>query len=273
MKAERLATFGTLFALLFSAQTLFGQEWKSIDIGNTVAGTTNISAGTFTIEGDGDDIWGTADGFRFVYLQGEGDCEIMARVTSQENTFSWAKAGVMIRQSLDPGSKHAYMCRTPGNGVAFQWRPSTDGSSNNNNGGDNGLPRWVRLKRVGNTFSGYSAPDSGGKPGTWTQRGGSVSITMTGTVYVGLAVTSHDYGTLSTAVFDNVVTTGTKKVGAGIIIGRARPAPPPALVAARRSPLGRLLALLAPSTHFGLRQACSAGFDRTDSLERRMRPW
>jgi len=60
-------------------------------------------------------------------------------------------------------------------------------------------PYWVRLSRVGNAFTGYQSADGA----TW-QLVGSATITMGANVFIGLAVTSHNDGVLSTAVFDNV---------------------------------------------------------------------
>jgi hypothetical protein len=34
-----------------------------------------------------------------------GDATISAKVTSQQNTDPWAKAGVMLRASTDPGAR------------------------------------------------------------------------------------------------------------------------------------------------------------------------
>jgi hypothetical protein len=53
--------------------------------------------------------------------------------------------------------------------------------------------------RSGNTLTGYHSSDGT----TWT-RVASETIAMPSTVYVGLAVTSHDNTALATATFDNV---------------------------------------------------------------------
>lgn len=239
-------TIGFALAVLVCATGAQGQGWQSQDVGATLPGSTNIVGGTITVRGDGNDIWGYADAFRFVYLLGDGNCEIMARVTAQQPTDNWAKAGVMIRQSLAAGSTHAFMCRTPANGMAWQNRLVTNGGSNNTNGGPNALPRWVYVQRTGNSFLGRYAADAGGRPGTWTQvtGAGPVSITMTDPVYVGLAVTSHNGGLLSQAVFDNIVSTGTRKAGAGIIIARREP---PRSPVRPPSVLSRLYASLSPA--------------------------
>jgi hypothetical protein len=163
------------------------------------AGDASYSNGTFTIDGGGADIWNTADEFHFVYQTLPGDGEIVARVVSVENTNAWAKAGVMMRETLATGSKHAMMVLTPGNGLAFQRRTTTNGSSSHTSGGSASAPYWVRLVRSGDTFTGYKSSDGS----NWTEVG-SASITMPSTIFVGLPVTAHNDGTLCTSVIDNV---------------------------------------------------------------------
>jgi beta-glucanase (GH16 family) len=174
--------------------------WQTQDIGAVAAaGAASHSSGTFTVDGSGADIWGSADEFRYVYQTLNGNGQITARVASQQNTNGWAKAGVMIRESLSAGSKHAMMVLTPGNGLAFQRRTSTGGASDNTAGGAASAPRWVRLVRSGSTFTAYASTNGT----SWTTVG-SATISMSSSVTVGLAVTSHADGTLSRVTFDNV---------------------------------------------------------------------
>jgi hypothetical protein len=178
--------------------------WQDQDIGSVAAAGSATSANSnWTIVGSGADIWDTSDGFHYVYQSLSGNGQIVARVTSITNTNAWAKAGVMIRETLTGGSEHAMMIITPGQGTDFQYRASTNGSSTsattNGTGSSIAVPYWVKLTRVGNTFTGYHSPDGS----TWTQIG-SASITMATSAYIGLAVTSHNDGTLCTANFDNI---------------------------------------------------------------------
>ena len=185
---------------LFTTFSGIPKPWTSQDIGAVGAvGSSSYSVGNWTVVGSGADIWGTADEFRFVHQTASGDCEMIARVTGVQNTDLWAKAGVMIRETLTAGSTHAFMALTSGNGLAFQRRTATGGASEHTSGGAATAPRWVRVTRVGSTFTGYSSTDGL----TWTTVG-SATITMGTTVYVGLAVTSHLDGTLNTSTFDNV---------------------------------------------------------------------
>ena len=185
---------------LFTTFSGIPKPWTSQDIGAVAAaGSSSYSVGNWTVVGSGADIWGTADEFRYVHQTASGDCDIIARVTGVQNTDLWAKAGVMIRETLTAGSTHAYMSLTSGNGLAFQRRTTTNGASEHTAGGAATAPRWVRVTRVGSTFTGYSSTDGL----TWTTVG-SATITMGATVYIGLAVTSHLDGTLNTSTFDNV---------------------------------------------------------------------
>lgn len=174
--------------------------WQKADIGGVgVTGTASYSSGTFTVDGSGLDIWGTADGFHYVYQPLSGNGQIVARVNSLENTNSWAKAGVMIRESLASNSKHALVAITPSNGIAFQTRTSTGGGSVSTLGVSATVPYWLKVVRSGTTFTGYKSTDGI----SWTQVG-STTISMTTSVYVGLAVTSHNNSTLCTSTFSNV---------------------------------------------------------------------
>ncbi len=60
-------------------------------------------------------------------------------------------------------------------------------------------PYWLRLARVGNTFTGSTSPDGS----TWTTLG-STTVNMGAGVYIGLPVTSHDASKLGTATMDNL---------------------------------------------------------------------
>lgn len=175
--------------------------WSTSDVGATGA-TGNASrspSGVFTITGAGADIWGSSDAFRYVYQTATGDCDITARVTGVSNTNVWAKAGVMIRETLATGSTHAMVVVTPGSGVAFQRRTATNGSSASTAVSGITAPEWVRITRAGNVFTAYYSAD-----GTnWTTMG-SVTITMSTSVYIGLPVCSHVSGTLCTATIDYV---------------------------------------------------------------------
>lgn len=180
---------------------------SSSDVGSpALSGTSTVSGTTYTLMGSGTDVWYASDQFQFAYSPLTGDGTITARVTSMTNTASWAKAGVMFRNTLDANSAYdfAFMTPTSTNGVACQYRSTAGGAAaaNSNTTGVS-VPYWVRLNRSGNTFTAYSSPDGV----TWTQLGSALSISMNSTVYVGLAVGAVNGSALCSATFDNVSVT------------------------------------------------------------------
>jgi hypothetical protein len=108
----------------------------------------------------------------------------------------------MIRESLTAGSKHASVFVTPGNGVAWQYRTATGGSSGNSNTTGLAAPYWVKVVRSASTFTAYRSANGT----TWTSMG-SQTISMGSSVYIGLAVTAHDDGSFCQTVIDNVTAT------------------------------------------------------------------
>jgi beta-glucanase (GH16 family) len=175
-------------------------SWTDQDIGNVgQAGSAGVQGTAYLIDGSGSDIWGTADGFNFLYQTLTGDGAVVAQVTSVGNTDPQAKAGVMIRETLDPASTHALVDVTPGAGVQFIRRTATGGASSNTWGDSVTAPYWVKLVRQGNTFTAWDGPDGV----NWTLID-TDTIPMAASVYVGLAVNSHNNSTLNASTFDNV---------------------------------------------------------------------
>ncbi len=174
----------------------------------SVGSFTEGPAGTYTMTASGTDIWDNADEFHYAYKTLTGVGSIVAKVESVDETNNWAKAGVMIRESLEPGSVHATMVVTPAQGVSFQRRIIADAvsTSANSTTGDEVAPYWIKIERdIAGNFTAYSSTDGS----TWTMQGTPENIQMGANVYIGLAVTSHDVALTCQAVFTNVTTTGT----------------------------------------------------------------
>jgi regulation of enolase protein 1 (concanavalin A-like superfamily) len=182
--------------------TALPSPWTHQDVGAVgAAGNAWYAASTSTVvvKGAGADIYGTADAFHFVYQPLNGDGTITARVTGVQNTNAWVKAGVMIRETLDPGSAQGLMHVSYSKGQAFQRRTVGGGASTSTAGPISGAPYWVRVRRIGSTITAYSSPDGA----TWTQVG-TDTIAMGSNVLVGLAVSSHTTATAAQVTFDNV---------------------------------------------------------------------
>jgi len=193
------------------------------------------SAGNIVMSGAGTDIFGTADEFRFAYKYLNGDGSIAARVESLVDTDTWAKAGVMIREASDPGSKWAAVFLTGDNGVRFQARPlSNDEATSDTDVATSEQtalrePVWIKLERSGSEFNGFYATDEAGTawtPIVWNPQ----TINMTSNVCIGLAVTSHSAGNSTIAEFSGVSTTGSvtgqwqvEAVGVEMAVNEAQP--------------------------------------------------
>lgn len=165
------------------------------DIGNpAIEGSVSSDNGLFTIEAGGRDIWGTSDQFFYIHNTVEGDFEAVAQVYGLSPSDAWAKAGVMVRGSLDANAQHASTFVTATRGVSFQRRPVAGERSYSTTIGDIGAPLWVKIKREGDVFSSYYA----GESGDWIELG-SATVSMGKEVYVGMAVTSHNVDIPTTA--------------------------------------------------------------------------
>ena len=157
-------------------------------------------AGTYTMTGAGADIWGGSDEFHFAFKEVSGAVKIIAEVASLENTNAFAKAGVMIRDTLDADSANVAVFITPENGVRFQYRSTAGGVTERYFEEGVTAPQWVRLERTtGGLIRAYYSTD-----GAAWNRFSLVQVSMTMPVYAGLAVTSHDVNLTCQAVFSNV---------------------------------------------------------------------
>jgi hypothetical protein len=170
-------------------------------------------AGTYTITGSGIDIWNQADEFHYAFKTLTGVGSIQAQVLSVDNTDPWAKAGVMIRETLDAGSKFAAVYITPGNGCRFQARIDTNIAATSDTSVVTAAqtaitaPYWVKLERdIAGNFRGYYSANGT----TWTSMSWNPqNISMSSNIYIGLAVTSHNAAATCEAAFSNVTITGT----------------------------------------------------------------
>jgi hypothetical protein len=162
----------------------------------------------------GPDGQSVTDAFHFVHRPLAGDGRLTARVRAHTGTGGrlqeWARAGLLVKDGLEPGSRYAAVMVTGGHGVRLQANFADDLA-----GGAATGPRWLRLDRAGATVTGYESAD-----GAAWRRVGAVDLgTAAPTVQVGLFVASpaaveleRQFGgagigerpTASTAGFDQV---------------------------------------------------------------------
>ena len=193
------------------------EDFKHIDVGNpAIAGTVTESDGGFDIAAGGADVWGVKDEFNFVYIEKTGDFDFAARIESLSPTHQYTKAGLMAREDLTSGSRHIYFQIFPNNsprnrnngGFEYQYRQTTGSEMKAiypvRFDGTPDFPvtfpnTWIRLKRVGNKFTGYAGTD--GK--AWKEYA-TFTLDLPEKVYLGAAVTSHQTTETTTAKFRNL---------------------------------------------------------------------
>jgi hypothetical protein len=202
---------------------------SGIDLGGaTPTGAASYAAGKWTVTGGGSEIWGTNDSCHFAYKALVGDGAIIAKVESVQNTGPSAKAGVMMRTSLEQGAPRAWMAIA--NRVAAEQNMRNLTAYGGSNYANKTLPiantsasYWVKLERIGNVITGYLSPDGTNWAATDV---GRIDGPLPDTIYAGLVVSSTVNGTPNSSVFSNVQITGGDSNAPGAI-----PAAPAVLLA------------------------------------------
>ena len=183
-----LATSAQLSSVTATVVGALPSPQQSQDIGSpAVAGSATFSQGTYTVTAAGSDIGTSSDQFQYVYQPVSGDMDVSVRVGSLSGASQLAKAGVMIRENLTPGSANAFAGLATDAGYLFQRRPTANGVTVQSAAVAGATPGWVRLTRTGDLITAYCSLDGA----SWTVIG-SDSFPMADAVYVGIAVTSRN---------------------------------------------------------------------------------
>ena len=179
--------------------------WNDIDIGATgTTGSASYFNGVFTVKGAGSmSASSKLDNFNYCYCTKilDVNCEIKARVVSQQSQNSLAKAGIMIRKNTGDSTRYVYAYFTSGRNASFLKRVKENiNSALNIAGGAAMNPYWLKLVKSGNKYTPYKSSDGS----TWGQIGtASHAVDMGDNVLAGFAVNSHDKTKLSSVEFDN----------------------------------------------------------------------
>jgi autotransporter-associated beta strand protein len=181
--------------------------WLQANVGSAAGSpTTTFNNSQFNVNGAGLQLTAsnsTTDSFRFIYIPLVGDCTVTARVTALGSSNGSAKAGVMIRESLAAGARHASTLLTPST-MAFVRRANTTAASGPSVTAIS--QPWLRIVRSGQNFSSYYS--SNGTTWLSIDQVRTVAMSTSAVYYAGLAVCSGSDTTLSNATFTNVTITG-----------------------------------------------------------------
>lgn len=203
-----------LLTLLFSLITAAG---SSTDL--------NQRPDDFTV-GPGGEL--VRDELHLVHQPLTGDGSLTVRVAAQDDSHPSARAGVMLREELAPGSRYAAVLATPGDGVRFQANYTIDRA-----GGAGAAPRWLRLTRTGTTVAGYESADGA----AWQQVGSVDLAGLPATVPVGFFVNSPDQ--LEYERFFGGSSSGERPTSGRAEFDRVRLAPAPPAAAWERTDTSR----------------------------------
>lgn len=179
-------------------------RWTTQDIGDVgIAGSACYNSDTFELNGSGRSKSLTTDALHFAYKTLVGDGEVKARVVTMDQ--SGAAAGIMIRESMAPGAKYAFIGLTD-NSAIFQSRLNTDGNSTTTTNSTVRAPYWIKLVKVKSLYTASISPDGV----TWTAVGQPTELGFGADVpvYIGLSISSYSNTVLSKATVDNYLFSG-----------------------------------------------------------------
>ncbi|MET7477349.1 hypothetical protein ABZT17_23690 [Streptomyces sp. NPDC005648] len=201
-------------------------------------GAAGSSTGGGAQDTYGPDGTAVVDVFRYTHRPLTGDGTLTVRVTGLSSADGrtvepWAKAGLLVKRNLTPGSAYAAVLATPTHGVRMQWDFTHDTAGSRTD--VTTTPRWLRLTRTGDHLTGYESPDGR----TWTKIRDVRLPGLPHTVQVGLFTgtpphedvrrafggTSETYdGGQATGTFDHLSLRGTSAASwAGTDMGPALP--------------------------------------------------
>jgi hypothetical protein len=124
----------------------------------------------FAVTAAGRFLGGASDQFTFVHRQVTGDAVLNARVGGAWGAGGRWQAGVMLRESLDAGSRHLSMLVHQGSEATPRYRAVGRSSTNTSRFGTGAvLPAWVRVERHGDEFIASFSEENTDEPASWTE--------------------------------------------------------------------------------------------------------
>ena len=176
-------------------------------------GSLTEADGIYTLVGRGMGAWNQSDEIQYAHTTLAGDGSMIVKVESLDAPHDFTRVGVMIRESLDPGSAHASVYVSSANGVLFQSRATTGQATVDDSSPIAeavAAPVWLKIERSFPMISAYYSTDGETwLPATLTPQ----VIPMTPLpIHIGLVVAANSPDS-ATAVFSNVSSTGGVAAG------------------------------------------------------------
>ena len=180
-----------------------GSGWRSTDIGTVgVPGSAVEDNGAWSVTGAGGDIWSTVDAFQFLHRSALPDGQhLIVRVDDLENTHPFAKAGLMLRTSLDPGAPTVILDVKPDGEVEFMTRGTQDDRMRFIAGTTVTMPVWLQLSWAGEVSIARVTASVSQDKVHWSELAPGALLERAPRFQAGIAVTSHHEGLPATAHF------------------------------------------------------------------------
>jgi regulation of enolase protein 1 (concanavalin A-like superfamily) len=160
-----------------------------------------------------------SDAFHFVYTPVSGDFVIVAAITGMTDVHDWTRSGLMVRETLGPGSLFMSIGKNPYEVLhTTNWRVS-EGSetlASEKNTSCEADDIWLRLVRSGSTVTAFSSAD-GEQWDTVSQH----EAAMAEDAYVGVFDFNRGVKEAHTVVFHGVSLNGSDIVATGAPLGPA----------------------------------------------------
>jgi TolB protein len=216
--------FTKIFLLLFSLSILLqavpvasedkalGLFEKHADIGpvgKSGAVQYDVTKKSYVITGGGENIWGISDAFHFLWKEVSGDISLAADIQlSGSGGNPHRKAGLIIRQSLEPDSAYADAVIHGDGLTSLQYREVKGGPTREIQS-NIAAPYKIRIEKEGD----YVFMSVARQGEALQAAGGSFKIKLSAPFYIGLGVCAHDNKVLEKATFSNVeITSGKSQV-------------------------------------------------------------
>lgn len=227
MKRPLLNTLAVSALIMAAAAgtSLLGQTFTGTDVGTPThpGGFTNNVGGTISINGGGNDIWGTSDNCFYYYTSAAGQIwDARMRVISFTGPDYWSKVELMVRRPQtvggapsggDPELNIEATQVSQQDEIQPQWRGARGMASYNNGTGiaPTFPNQWFRITRVGSVFTVYEGNNGVNWTRIFSQDTAVANNNFDGTAWedpilVGAAITAHNDGDINgaTAVISNL---------------------------------------------------------------------
>ena len=178
-------------------------SWKVRDIGRPLKGGQKVNENNWSFYGGGNDIWNTNDQFRYAYQKLNTDFSFSIKIDSLYNVHQYAKAGLMIRKSLNSNSAHGLINMFPSGNTEFGYRTNNGETMKAKSGPQIDLTdARLKMKKSGKIIEFFVLSSN-----NW-QKLGELNVAKWGkSFYVGIATLSHDNSQLTKAQYSEIVLT------------------------------------------------------------------